>query len=437
MNQADALSLMKLGFNIFLTGAAGAGKSYVLNQYIDYLRENKVKIGVSASTGIAATRINGTTIHSWSGIGIRESLTKSQIDSLLKDKRLKKRLTRSMVLIIDEISMLHPFQLDMVDQILRRARSAVTPFGGMQVIFCGDFFQLPPVTKEAGDVQFAFSAPSWIEAELKAVYLHEQHRQTGDELSSVLNDVRRGTVSENTLQPLRSCYRRTFKEGVVATRLYTHNIDVDRINHAQLEALPGDPVEYTMTSEGPEALTATLKKNCLAPEKLMLKENALVMCVRNNFEKRYVNGSIGKVIETDDSGPVIKIYGRKIALETEQWQFLEEDTAVAKIAQIPLRLAWAITIHKSQGMSLDAAEMDLSKCFVAGMGYVALSRVRTLEGLSLLGLNPMALRIDERILRFDEELQALSKKEEEQLQTISAEQRIKLEKKFLRMISEN
>jgi len=434
MKQEEALTLMKLGHNIFLTGAAGAGKTYVLNQYIAYLREHKVKVAVTASTGIAATRLNGITIHSWAGIGVREVLTRLQIDGMQKDKRLKKRMSRAMVLIIDEISMLHSFQLDLVDQVLRQIRANEAPFGGLQVIFCGDFFQLPPVSKNGEEALFAFAAQSWAKAELKIAYLQEQHRQTDDGLLSVLNDIRRGNVGENTLTPLRACYRRNFGPEIVATRLYTHNVDVDLINQKHLDALPGEVAEYAMTSEGPELLTGALKKNCLAPETLKLKKNALVMCVRNNFEKKYVNGTLATVTDTGKNGPTIKSKGRHIDIVAEEWSFLEDSTKKASITQFPLRLAWAITIHKSQGMSLDAAEMDLSKCFVPGMGYVALSRVRQLDGLNLLGLNPMALRVDEKILHFDETLQAHSNQEVSKLHALSPSMQTKQIARFLRQI---
>ena len=159
MKQAAALELMKLGRNIFLTGSPGSGKTYLLNQYIRYLKDHKVSVAMTASTGIAATHVQGVTIHAWSGIGIKESLNETDLQHLLKKKLIKKHYQETKTLIIDEISMLHPYQLDMIDSIARYLLKRDEPFGGLQVILCGDFFQLPPVSSGLSHPnRFAFEA---------------------------------------------------------------------------------------------------------------------------------------------------------------------------------------------------------------------------------------------------------------------------------------
>ncbi len=404
MTQKDALDVMKMGHSVFLTGPAGSGKTHVLNEYIEYLRKKGVGVGITASTGIAATHLGGMTIHSWSGIGIRDEFTDEDIEQLLKQSRLKRRFEAVDVLVIDEVSMLHAHQLDLIDEITRAMKDSSQSFGGFQIILCGDFFQLPPVRRGRESSSFVYSAESWSVLDPDILYLDEQHRQTDKTLTALLCDIRNAQTSEDTLETLRLCYKRKMDTTIVPTKLYTHNVDVDAVNERALEALDGDTREFGMESVGPKKFVLSLKKSCLAPETLYLKEGASVMCVKNNFEKGYVNGTLGTVIDFEDDMPVIETReGDEITLSPESWCIEEDGKTLAEITQIPLRLAWAITVHKSQGMSLDAAEMDLSKSFEKGMGYVALSRVRTLDGLRLVGggLNTVALQVNDSVSDFD------------------------------------
>ncbi len=194
MNQEDAFHFLKMGSNVFLTGAAGSGKTYLLNRFIHHLRKHEVHVAVTASTGIAATHLNGSTLHSWSGIGVSESLSDGEIEALLTKKHIKNHYKKAKVLIIDEISMLHPYQLDLTDRIARTALDPEQPFGGMQVVVCGDFFQLPPVSSSHPIVepQFVFESRAWNDAHFRVCYLHEQHRQENDPLLVILNDIRNG-----------------------------------------------------------------------------------------------------------------------------------------------------------------------------------------------------------------------------------------------------
>ncbi len=407
MKQAQALDILKMGHNVYLTGSAGSGKTFLLNQYIQYLKGKGVEVGVTASTGIAATHMNGMTIHSWAGFGIADSLSAGDFEKLFKKRYLSERLKTTKVLIIDEVSMLHAFQLDLVDTICRVFRDEPNlPFGGLQVILCGDFFQLPPVSKDGQSANFIYTAEVWQSMNLTVCYLDEQHRHTDSRLVTVLNDIRTNRISVETLRHLES--RRSLATGATddLTKLYTHNIDVSAINERKLQRLPGETFRYTMRQRGNKKIAATLVKNCLAPEILCLKLGAIVMFVKNNFDQGYVNGTLGQVIDfNEDNFPIIRtLSGKNIVAAPLSWIIEASDTTKAEIIQIPLRLAWAITVHKSQGMSLDAAEMDLSQSFAKGMGYVALSRVCSLEGIHLKGLNTMALRVNEDILQRDEEL---------------------------------
>ncbi len=241
MQQNEALDILKAGHNVFLTGAAGSGKTYLLNQYIDYLKENNVVVAITASTGIAATHLQGVTLHSWSGIGVKDSLSQKDLENLKTTARIKRNYKKTKVLIIDEISMLHSHQLDMVDAAARFILDKDLPFGGMQVILCGDFFQLPPVSSGASreNTRFAFEGVAWSQADFKVCYLSEQHRQGSDPLLTVLNDIRSGTAGEHTKVPLRTRYKKEPEGATQATKLYTRNINVDAINEQELEKLPG------------------------------------------------------------------------------------------------------------------------------------------------------------------------------------------------------
>ncbi len=422
MLQAEALHLLKMGKNIFLTGEAGSGKTYLLNKYIHYLKENNVAVAVTASTGIAATHLQGTTIHSWSGIGVKDTLTQKELEKILANDRIKRNYKKTKVLIIDEISMLHKHQLDMVDTIARYILNSDHAFGGMQIVLCGDFFQLPPVSSSINEVQFAFEANAWESGDFQVCYLHEQHRQGNDLLLTVLNDIRSGTAGEHTKVPLRTRYKKEPEGETKATRLYSRNINVDAMNDQELTNLNAKEKIFKMKTNGFSALVEGLKKSCLAVEKLKLKIGAEVMFIKNDPTGRYVNGTRSIVVGFDkmEGWPIVKTYANEIIIASpEEWTYEENGTVRATITQVPLRLAWAITIHKSQGMTLDAAEIDLGDAFEPGMGYVALSRVKSLSGLKLMNLNEMALTVHPKILQQDKVFKSASADTANYLNTLS------------------
>ncbi len=418
MTQVEALEILKTGRNVFVTGPAGSGKTHLINSYIEYLKKHDIDPGITASTGIAATHMGGMTIHSWAGIGVKNSLDESEMEDLALRPYLSKRFEKVKVLIIDEVSMLHHFRLDLIDQVLRAMKQSNDPFGGIQVVLCGDFFQLPPVQRMGEpESHFIYHSESWKQADFTICYLDEQFRQKdGGEMVTILNEIRSGEVSERSRQLLDNRRGKATLEGVQPTKLFTHNIDVDALNAEELEKLQSvEEAHYEMGSRGHGPIVEILKKSCLAPERLRLKVGAYVMCVKNNFEEGYVNGTLGIVVSCKhNSHPVIRtLTRRQIVIEPASWKIEEDGKVKAEITQYPLRHAWGITVHKSQGMSLDAVEVDLSKAFEPGMGYVALSRVRSLEGLTILGLNTMALAVNADVLEHDVELREASVKAQE------------------------
>ncbi len=464
MTQDDALAILKTGANVFLTGEPGSGKTHTINRFVAWLREHGIEPAVTASTGIAATHINGHTIHSWSGIGIRRELTKYDLGKITGNKRVASRIRAAHTLIIDEISMLSAQTLALAETACRAVRESTATFGGLQVVLVGDFFQLPPIvprvvsdegelpvisegdelgktggqlfaaTDSGEESLFAFNSPVWQTLNLTTCYLSEQYRQDDPVFLEILSAIRSGTVSAKHRALLETRLAQHGAEGI--TQFFSHNIDVDRINTAKLFKLPGDEHKFIMEKQGPKNIVDRLTHGCLSPETLKLKIGAKVMFTKNDILRhRFVNGTLGEVIgfSQENDNPIIKTNsGHKIIVETAAWSVEDAGRVIAGITQIPLRLAWAITVHKSQGMSLDAAHMDLRDSFEHGQGYVAISRVRTLAGLSLAGWNDRALEVHPDIATQDVEFRAASRKAQQMLSHVPASKLAELQNKFIK-----
>lgn len=446
MIQSQALSILKTGANVFLTGEAGSGKTHIVNEYVAYLRGRGIEPAITASTGIAATHISGMTIHSWSGIGIKTKLDKRDLAKIASSQYIAKRVRRAKVLIIEEVSMLLPGTLSMVDAVCREIKQNSEPFGGMQIIFSGDFFQLPPVVKreiddrgqttfiEQSPARFAYESSAWAEANPVVCYLTEQYRQDDSNFLAILSAIRSNTFANDHLRQIAT--RKIARQAVPsdAPKLFSHNADVDRLNNAILEKIPGKPCVFTMSSAGPEALVASLKRGCLSPETLSLKVGAAVMFTKNNPKKGFINGTLGTVAGFNKSGgyPIVKTRsGQRIEVEPMDWTLEENGKIRAQISQLPLRLAWAITVHKSQGMNLDEAVMDLSDVFEFGQGYVALSRVRRLSGLYILGWNKRTFQVHPAILAKDETFRLASSNAEITFSKTSSDEFQKKQSNFI------
>lgn len=450
MTQDEALAILKTGANVFLTGEPGSGKTHTVNRYVSYLRSCGIEPSITASTGIAATHLGGYTVHSWSGIGVRRALTEYDLDRIASNKRVYGRVSNARILVIDEISMLSARTVEMVEDVCREVRRDPRPFGGLQVVFVGDFFQLPPVNKQESaesdgaqisfikndaPPRFAFTSPAWQKTNPLICYLTEQHRQEDASFLEFLSSMRRGRTEERHKALLRTRYTPSAQNGI--TQLYSHNANVDTINNAELALLPGASRVFTMESRGPEPLVVSLKRGCLSPETLSLKTGARVMFTKNDAGGHFVNGTTGIVAGFSKEGglPTVKTTGgREILAVPSEWSLQDGGRILARIVQIPLRLAWAITVHKSQGMSLDSAHMDLSDCFEYGQGYVALSRVRTLRGLSLSGLNAKALEVHPLIRDEDARFRTASDAVREKFQMFEEDALAELHRNFIHAI---
>ena len=410
MDQELALAILLSGRSALLTGAAGTGKTHLLNTFIAQARKRGKKVSVTATTGLAATHLGGNTIHSWSGIGVSDHLPNNFFERLSKTRR--DVISKTDVLIIDEISMLHDFRLDMIDKVLRTVRENDQPFGGIQLVMSGDFFQLPPVNRpnEQGG-GFVVYSDAWQELRPAVLYLERQYRQNDEQLLEILTALRTGDVRRRHVEALLARTKIEPPDGDI-TELHTVNVDVDDINIQKLAELPGEERSYQQTTTGSKIYVENLQRSVLAPENLVIKLGALVMAVKNSPQKLYANGSIGTVVDFEPltEYPVVEFRdGRRVTMVPDVWELRDGERKRASISQVPLRLAWAITVHKSQGMTLDAAKIDLRKAFVEGMGYVALSRVRDLDNLYLYGINRRALEVSPDALTIDEVLRQASR----------------------------
>lgn len=428
MQQSEALALLKAGASVFVTGAPGAGKTYVLNEFIRQARADGASVAVTASTGIASTHINGRTIHSWSGIGVSTVLTEPLLRQIRSRRR--RRIQAADILVIDEVSMLHASLFDMVDEVCRALRHRPEPFGGLQVVLSGDFFQLPPVSRSGRGAPMAPSGPEyeatreryarvgkdpngfiteslvWEQLDPVIAYITEQHRQDDGQLLTVLTDIREGSVSQEDHDVLAGRLGTAPAADQVAVHLFPVNRQADALNDTQLARIAESPHDYHAQATGPVDLITRLSRSMLAPEELHLKTGAAVMALRNDPDHQFVNGSIGTVRgfapESKGGWPIVAFEnGNTVTMRQASWEMMDGETVLAAITQVPLRCAWAITIHKSQGMTLDRAVMDLRRTFAPGMGYVALSRVESLDGLYLEGINEHAFDVSPQAVLLD------------------------------------
>jgi len=437
MTQDQALAILKTGANVFLTGEPGSGKTHTVNTYVAYLREHGIDPSITASTGIAATHIGGLTIHSWSGIGVKRFLSAYDLENIATREYIAKRIRRTKILIIDEVSMLGPETLDMVDAVCREVRGNAEPFGGMQVVFVGDFFQLPPVSSsrmaptddglfsDEKPPRFAYESQAWKRATPVVCYLSEQYRQDDERFLALLSAIRRNTFGPEHRAHIEERMRARDAREDDMPKLFAHNADVDRVNDTMLGRIAGDTHVFSMKERGKGVVVEALKKGCLSPAELKLKKGAKVMFTKNDQNGVYVNGTTGEVISFDafSEYPMVRTKdGTTVTAEPVEWSVVEDGRMLASVEQVPLRLAWAITVHKSQGMSMDEAVMDLSQIFEYGQGYVALSRVRRLSGVFLLGYNEHAFQVHPDVLADDERFRTISADAEVGFSALSQEE---------------
>lgn len=375
--QMEVLQAAKGGRSIFFTGSAGTGKSHLLRSIIAALPPDVTF--ATASTGVAACHIGGTTLHQFGGIGTGEGTLEHCI-KLASRPNARSVWRRCKHLIIDEISMVHADFFDKLEHVARVVRNNSYPFGGIQLILCGDFFQLPPVSN---DVKFCFQSQAWEKCIQLSFELVKIHRQSDPVLIDILQSIRIGRVTPEISDKLMTTSSQNIeKEGILATRLCTHTADAAATNAAKLEELEGETKVFTAI-DNPMSMSAAIDKLSPVAIKITLKIGAQVMLMKNlNISKGLVNGARGVVVKFEKDGlPVVKFNGTLLKVQQEKFLSKTASGAVLSRIQVPLGLAWAFSIHKSQGLTLDCVEMSLSRVFAAGHAYVALSRVKNMQSL--------------------------------------------------------
>ncbi|XP_042285961.1 ATP-dependent DNA helicase PIF1 isoform X2 [Thunnus maccoyii] len=400
--QAAVLSAVLSGKNVFFTGSAGTGKSFLLKRIMGSLPPKSTF--ATASTGVAACHIGGTTLHNFAGIG-SGSAPLEQCIELAQRPGVLQHWTSCRHLIIDEVSMVESQFFDKLESVARSVRRSTEPFGGIQLIVCGDFLQLPPVSKGKEKASFCFQARSWRKVIQVNMELTEVRRQTDQSFISLLQAVRVGRVTEEvTAKLMGSAYHHIEKDGILATRLCTHKDDVELTNENKLQQLPGSVRIFEALDSDP-ALVKTIDAHSPVGRLLQLKVGAQVMLTKNlDVARGLVNGARGVVVafESGKHGlPHVRfLCGVTEVLKPERWVFKSGGGIHLSRQQLPLKLAWAISIHKSQGMTLDCVEISLARVFESGQAYVALSRARTLEGLRVMDFDPSVVRADPDVLLF-------------------------------------
>lgn len=396
--QASALDLLRSGENVFLTGGAGSGKSFLIRHFMRELDPKEMPI--LASTGAAAVLLGGRTFHSFFGLGIMEGGADATYERASKDKRLMSRLRKVEGVIIDEISMIPGQALMIAEALSQRARESKLPWGGMRVIAVGDFAQLPPVT-QTGQRDWCFLNGVWEVSGFQTVMLSHNQRVSDNLFLDVLSDVRHGKVTDRVREFLNE-HVQDHDEDDPGTRLFPRKLNAEKFNERKLAEIDETEVVIESIYSGSERHIESLKKASPIAEKLILKIGCQVMFLQNDPQRRWVNGTRGTVADiTADSITVRKDRGREVQVSKSSFAIQDaEGNIMAQVEQFPLTLAYATTIHKSQGATLDDLWCDLSQLWEPGQAYVALSRLRSAKGLHLIGWNPRSIIVDPKVLQF-------------------------------------
>lgn len=398
--QEEALKVLETSHdNVFLTGRAGTGKSFLVRRF---LRNQDPKIfPVLASTGAAAIIVGGRTFHSFFGLGIMEGGHQRTVEKALKDKRLVKRLRKINGFVLDEVSMIPGAALVAAEEICRLVRHKQSPWGGARVIAVGDFAQLPPVSAFGQKRDWAFLSEAWEKSYFVPVMLETMMRSADADFLRVLNFIRDGIVNDEVRLFLN---RRTdpASDDLSATRLFPRRDSAEQFNLAKLSEIKKPAQSFATEYSGRERFVEQIKKNAPVPEVLQLKESALVMIRINDPSYQYVNGSLGTVIKIAKEEIVVRLKnGRTVEIEEHLFTLLDANgDEVASAKNFPLNLAYASTIHKAQGATLDSMVCDLRRLWEPGQAYVAISRLKSGKDLMLTGWDEGAIRVDEDVMRF-------------------------------------
>ena len=418
--QKYALSCMKTGKNVFLTGSGGVGKTYLIKIFSTWAREEKYPlsdnpVAVTSTTGTSALLINGTTLHSFAGIGLGKESVDELFTKISKNFFVKRRWLRTKILIIDEISMLTPELFEKIEELARRIKRSPRVFGGIQVILSGDFAQLPPPKLK----KFCFESEIWDKVIDESIYLKDIIRQDNPIFQKCLNEIRLGECSQESLDLLQSRVGIKLENdlNIIPTMLYSVNCKVDVINRKFLKELIDSGKENYMyemrvhVSGNPpktlQFLVDKLVRDCPADQKIILAEGVQVMIITNMPDKKLANGSRGVIVGFREKIPLVQFLdGRVLLIEEHCWTDNLTEKNEVSIKQLPLALAYSTTIHKSQGLSLDYVKTSIdSSIFEYGQAYTDLSRCKNPEGLTLDKFDPKVIKCHPKVKDFYKNLE--------------------------------
>ena len=396
-DQKCALDLANKGFSLFITGMGGTGKSTLLKHIINLKHEQKQNIGITSTTGISADLINGKTLHSFLGIG----LGKENVDTLFKKICIFKKyemLKTLDVLIIDEVSMLNIELFEKVDLLFKRIRRNTRFFGDLQVILSGDFLQIPPVLSD----KFIFCSKLWKPENFKTIYLQEIVRQEENEFANILKDIRVENITEDVKSFLESREIDYPQENsIIPTMLYSTNYQVTKKNKECYDFLKTEEYIFNIGIKHKKYVKNKEKYTNLIrfEQKLHLKKGAQVMFLIN--KDSFFNGSRGVIVDFISGYPeVLFNNGQKMVITKETLDIFENEEQILSYTQIPLKLAYAISIHKSQGSTIELAVIDCKNIFEKGQFYVAISRVKSISGLYIKNLDINLIKSDPKAIEY-------------------------------------
>jgi len=398
--QKKALNRLEGCDNVFLTGVAGSGKSFLVRHFLK--NKSQKTFPVLASTGASAILVGGRTFHSFFGLGILQGGPLATIERALKNKRLVKRLRTTTGAIIDEVSMISGQTLAVAETIARRALEKDLPWGGLKIIAVGDFAQLPPVNRFGREKDWAFLSDSWLNSSFQSAVLKTVIRTKDPSLVEILNHVRNGELHPSVVGFLNE-RKKTIPLNFEGTRLFPHRETAEHYNREQLSLISGPPSFFETKYSGDEKFLSDIKKNAPLPETLILKPGALVMMRLNDPQGRWVNGSLGIIKSIGEQSIKVTLFdGAIIELEQVTFNILNADgKEIASATNFPVNLAYATTIHKAQGLTLDQVAVDLKNLWEPGQAYVALSRVKSREGLYITDWSPSSLKSDPEVSNFN------------------------------------
>lgn len=433
--QQTAFNKYITGNNIFITGPGGSGKSALIKQIYEHATENEKNIHVTALTGCAAVLLNckAKTLHSWAHIGLGNKLFEEITYKINKNKKAKAMWRNTDILVIDEVSMLSLKLFNLLNAVGKKIRQNASPFGGIQVIFSGDFYQLPPVGSrdEPETTQFCFESTDWNHIFLRddQIQLKTIYRQNDSTYTKILNQIREGKIKRSTIDIIQKYVNRDKPEDISVVKLYPIRSKVEQINKNEMTKLSSPPKLFKLKYETELEMsnsdkarrmnvnkTETLieleymSNNVMCDKELILKVGAQVMSsinIKDDEDRLLIcNGSQGKIIRFDEESgnPVVKYNNGYVkTMHPHIWK--SEKIPGLGVSQIPLILSWALTIHKSQGVTLDNAEIDVgSNIFECGQSYVALSRLRSLDGLYLKSFDVNKIKINRKVKAYYEAL---------------------------------